>query len=105
MKPIPAMLCTRETAGTRISRIGVITMKLEELYNRESMFDHPMIHHVYCRLVELCRQSDTTAAVEKMLCRVDMTETSIVILGTDVANSINDEELLLMCDEVKMCTL
>ena len=51
MKPIPAILCTRETAGTRISRIDIITMKFEEMYNKKSMFDHPMIYSVYCRLV------------------------------------------------------
>ncbi len=99
----PSHLYRREI-GVNISS-HFVEYILQNLYRRETHFDHPLIYEVLLELRLIYKQSRRCQDIVYELYKdLDPEESSIVILGQRVGQKIGNWKLLHDCDEIKMYT-
>lgn len=78
---------------------------LIDMFERECLFEHPKILELLVLLIRRSRESAELLS-EIFACYMDpYNEDSLVLLGANFARKTNDEEIELLCDEIKMFTL
>ena len=108
---IPSSLSVRETTGTMNSNIlhKKITEKIIEIYNHEYIYDHPKLIDLLQLLISRIENSDVALNLLYSIClEYDMyfdQDISLVWVASRFGSRYNDQQVLSLCDDIKMETL